>query len=290
MSKYDESIIEPSIAEAKKWVAAFDTSKCGDMEAIAKRFNQRGKTFICVPGPDHVIHAIIFYLKTFDKVDDEDIPEIVEKLEPHKCIWDYYLFAFYESAFSQLDEEDKHEFVRDSFFEMFKAGLGHIVNLGDLIIGIPLPKAVINQNDQLHCEDGPAVEFADGTKAYWWNDVEVDREVIEDPDSVDPISIIKMENQEKKRASFEALGYDRILKPFKPEKIASDDWGTLYELEPSALNDDQGRPARFVRVVCPSTGRVYPFNRVPPNIKKPVEAIAARFGVSAETFKKSEHS
>lgn len=216
------------------------------------------------------------------------------ELTPWDCIWDYYCFAFYESAFKAI--EDKPPFLQHSYFDAYCAGLGFIVNHGSLMLGMPLPRVMrdsaavdARNRNRLHCETGPAIEFGDGTKSWWWRGVQVSQQLIEQPDTIKPADVVKMGNQEQRRAHIERLGYERIATALNLKVIAKDDYGELLESSPNALADDGARPARFVRVTCPSTGRVY-VNRVDPASASCLAGLAQRFGIPVGEYIKLTES
>lgn len=222
----------------------------------------------------------------------EAIQKRVDALDPPSGVWDYYLLAYYTSAYAGVKVEERHPFLQHSLFPAFKAGLGNVFDFDGLQVGVLLPEFHLDDRDRLHREDGPAVRYQDGYETYWWHGLEVPREVIMEPDSIDPKDVLKLDNAETKRAYIEILGWECVLKPLNLTKIASDDWGDLLQLPAKVLDDDDGRDAFFVRVTCPSTGREY-LNRISPDDAasgSPVACIARRFSVAPEDFIDAQHS
>jgi hypothetical protein len=202
----------------------------------------------------------------------------ITKLEPHDCIWDYYLFAFYESAYAGMSE--KHPFISPLWFRCVSQGLGFIVNLGSLLVGLVLPEAHIDANHAIHRADGPALRW--GEEKHWvWHNIELPKQVIEQPDTVTADVLLKETNQERKRAICEALGYERVTKLLGAKVIQRDDYGEL--LEGADLGDDEGRKPRWGRVKDPSTGRIY-LLRVSPTVKTCREAMAETFGIKPADY------
>lgn len=216
----------------------------------------------------------------------------VQSLGLATAVWDYYLLAYYTASYAGVKVEERPPFLRKNLFKAFQSGLGNVFDFDGLQVGVLLPEFHMDDRDRLHREDGPAVRYQDGYESYWWHGIEVPREVILEPDSIDPKDVLQMDNAEQKRAHIEALGWERILKPLELKTIASDDWGDLLELPAKVLDDDRGLPAYFVKVVCPSTGREY-LNRVSPEHakkKSPAACISARFSVTPEEFADAQHT
>lgn len=275
-------------AEGQRWLEAFRTDGICNLEAIQSELSKRrheGQPVLALiaRGPKEVRSKLLEGMQIlFGSKEKSQFTKKLKDLEVWNCIWDYYLMAFYESAYHQLPEEQqKHQFMEHSLFVAFSHGLGFLINLGSLIIGVTLPKIQQDAERRLHSAQGPALVWGDGTKSWWWHGVEVEQTWIENPDSIDPKAVLAETNTEKKRAAYEILGYERLLKPLDPKLIHKDDYGELYECD---LGDDGGKLARFVRVICPSSGRVYPFNRCKPDVKTAKEAVASRWGLTEKQW------
>lgn len=85
---------------------------------------------------------------------------------------------------------------------------------------------------------------------------------------------------------YEILGYERILESVGAKEIQRDDFGTLIQAN---LGDDEGKPAKFVRVKCPSTGRVY-VNRVRPDARTARAAVASRWRLKPSEYELAKES
>lgn len=124
-----------------------------------------------------------------------------------------------------------------------------------------------------HCEDGPALEWPDGYKLYFWKGIGIPGWWIEDKSRLTAEYIFKLENTELRRTAGEILGWENILSALGGEVIQKDNFGSLIQVTlPGA---DQ--PSKFVKVVDPSTGRTY-YNPVPPNMQTCHAGVAWRFG------------
>ena len=165
------------------------------------------------------------------------------------------------------------------FLNAYEAGLWLYWVMPAEVVAVPRPVLHLLEH-RLHCADGPAVHWPNG-RAYWfWRGVQVERDWIERPQSLDPKMALTESNTERRRCLYEILGYERILAAVSAKRVAMDDFGELWEAQ---LDDDRGRPARFVRVKCPSTGRVY-VNRVRPEVKTAREAVASRWRLKPERY------
>ena len=87
-------------------------------------------------------------------------------------IWDYGWLSFY-TAFEDLGidlGESKKEFIQ--FRNLVKSGVFNMIQLNGLCIVSSLPKHVKrNTRNDLHCENGSAIEWRDGYKQHYLNGV-----------------------------------------------------------------------------------------------------------------------
>jgi len=266
--------------EAKLWAAALRMDGVYDKEFILSEL--RARTFEggpvvarVVEDPEELKDAILSGAR---EIDPQLGPATMDVLKQASlCVWDYYYIAFFESACGQLDDEP--EWTRQSLFPAFKAGLGHVVNMGSLVVGLVLPRMCLDVQGRLHCETGPAIAYKK-SKSYWWHGVQIDDAWIEKKDKLTAKQAINEKNAEKKRILYEIIGAEKIAKEVGAKCVQKDDFGQLYTAQ---LNDDRGRLATWVKVVCPSTAREY-WNRVSPECKTAREALAARWRMKPEEY------
>ncbi len=123
------------------------------------------------------------------------------------------------------------------------AGLGPFWVTPTCIIAVPRP-AIWRVADRLHREDGPAVQWADGSRFWFWQGVSVPEPVVADPASITPLAIEAEPNVEVRRVMIERFGWDRYAEAVDAEVLDHDErWGTL-------LRRGSGREALlFLRVV-----------------------------------------
>jgi hypothetical protein len=231
--------------------------------------------------PDEVAtwDALKQRLLTMTPDEEATVAAKVKELRPHDCVWDYYWMAFYESACGQL--QDEPEFTRRSLFACFRAGMGYLVNLGSLKIGVCLPEAHVDDRRRLHRAGGPAIVWGDD-RQWWHGGVRVEEGWIADPEGNCTWEAFLAEtNTERRRAMAEIAGWDRILRGVDHQVIHTDETGDLIEVAKGL--DDTGGMARFARVVCPSTGRVY-LHRVAPTTTTCKEGVASMWGLAADQY------
>lgn len=131
---------------------------------------------------------------------------------------------------------------------------------------------------RLHCEDGPAIKYADGTEVYAWHGVRVPGEWFNNRDSLTPQKALTWENVEQRRAACEILGWVNILAELKSKVIDEDDdpqIGTLLEVNIPDIGKE-----RFLKVKC-GTGRTFALP-VPPTMKTALEANAWTFDINPD--------
>lgn len=125
-----------------------------------------------------------------------------------------------------------------------------------------------DEQNRLHCEDGPAVAYPDGVSMYFWHGISVPAHWITDKANLKASEVLKEENVEKRRAGCEILGWDHILRELNAVEVdvnPNPQIGTLLEVE----LPDAGKE-RFIRVQC-GTGRIFALP-VPPEMRTALEA------------------
>ena len=125
----------------------------------------------------------------------------------------------------------------------------------------------------LHCEDGPAAEYADGHGLYAWHGIAVPGEWIVG-DKLTPQQALTWENLEQRRAACEILGWVNILEGLDAHIIDQHPNPEIGELIEVTL-PDIGRE-RFLKVHCP-TGRTFAIP-VPPEMTSALAANAWTYG------------
>lgn len=94
---------------------------------------------------------------------------------------------------------------------------------------------VLDEQERLHNETGPAIAFRDGYGVYAWRDITVPKEWIENRDSLDTATALAVENVEQRRAACEIIGWHKVLSDPKlnPVVIDKDEphIGTLIQVD-----------------------------------------------------------
>jgi hypothetical protein len=143
---------------------------------------------------------------------------------------------------------------------------------------------VINFDDQnlLHSEAGPAIEYGDGFSVYAWHGTRVPKQWIEDPDnSLTAETALYWENAEERRAACEIIGWDKIISMLNAKVIDENEnpeIGTLLEVN----HDNIGSKEKFLRVQC-GTGRTFAIP-VPPDMSTALEANAWTYNITANDY------
>lgn len=262
--------------EANKWIKALSFSGEHNIPEITKILEKRtfeGKPLTAVyvaASPDEAIQKL---KELYQTANEED--KLVIK-QANSCIWDYYLMAYYETSCKFLPDKNfpEAEFIYQSLFPAFKAGLGFLINLGDVLIGIYLPQVYLDDQQRFHCPNGPALIWGNETQ-YWWHGTQVEKDWIENKESVDPSIALNHPNIEQRRALCEILGWEIILKKLSPVVIDHDKDPEIGDLLEVDLPDSN--KSRFLRVQC-GTGRKFTIP-VPQEMKTALEANAWTYGI-----------
>lgn len=137
-----------------------------------------------------------------------------------------------------------------------------------------------DDENRLHCEDGPAIRYRDGYSVYAWHGTNIPAEWIEKKSELTAKIALTWENIEQRRCACEILGWATILRELNSTVIDSDDdpmIGNLLEVD----IPDIGRE-KFLQVLC-GTGRTFAIP-VPPEMKTALEAQAWTWGLSPSEF------
>jgi len=141
-----------------------------------------------------------------------------------------------------------------------------------------------DDQNRLHCENGPAIKYRDGYSIYSWHGVRVPSDWIEKKDKLSAKTAITWENIEQRRAACEIIGWAKVLKKLQAKVIQEDDdpmIGVLLEVD----IPDIGRE-KFLKVLC-GTGREFAIP-VPPDMKTALEANAWTYGLDGDILRQLE--
>ncbi|MEH2441909.1 DUF6745 domain-containing protein [Nostoc sp.] len=149
-----------------------------------------------------------------------------------------------------------------------------------IICDRPLHLRFDNQN-RLHAEGEPAIEFIDGYSLYSYHGVTLPEKYGKiHPQQWQSQWLLTEENAELRRVLIQGIGYARICQEL--QAIELDNWQeyTLLKID----NDVDEEPIYLLKMTCPSTSFIHAL-RVPPNMKSAREAIGwVNWGVEPEAF------
>lgn len=138
----------------------------------------------------------------------------------------------------------------------------------------------MDDQNRLHNEFGPAIEYKDGTGIYSWHGVTIPDEWITMKSSLTPKIALTWENIEQRRCACEILGWARIIRELNARVIDSDpdpQIGNLLEVDLPDIGKE-----KFLQVLC-GTRRTFAIP-IPPHIETALAAQAWTYGMSEEEF------
>ena len=209
--------------------------------------------FIYVQSPFEVQEYLNLYASALVLQKNPDIEFDKETINHAKENSRYYSLSYYTSV---------SNYTWVSFFKYFER-IGILKNelfknYSDLFISANIyewakleDRAIIcrkplyikrDEQGRLHCTTGPAVEWINGDKHYFVKGIEVPESWIQNKVSLDDIK--DASNAELRRIAMELYGYKEYMINSGAQKIASDEWGELYQLE---VKDDE--PITMVSVL-----------------------------------------
>lgn len=173
--------------------------------------------------------------------------------------------------------------------------------------GLPL-FALQDPEKMVHCQDGPAVVYPDGSTLYYWHGRQVLEEWLPAPGSdwrkrtddpyliprakgqtLSPGQALNVRNVELRRAACEILGWNRVIDSLNGQVLDQDEdpeIGTLVRVTipppPGAWNMI-GTQQMFLRVRC-GTGRDFAL-AVPMECRTALEANAWTYGLTPEEYR-----
>lgn len=207
--------------------------------------------------------------------------ELIEDIDNRR--WDFYSFAFYQSAFAGVPTD--HRWINDCWFDMVEAGLAMVFDLDDVIIGLVRPKIYYNEAGELHRTDGPALEYRGAAKGcdYYLNGIQVPEWVVTTPArEIDCKKALKTTNADVRREIVRKVGVERLIQQLGAEtveKTAVTIGGEPHEYELLKLDIGDGRRREYLKMLNPSIG-VWHVEGVPPGTETVAAALAFRNGTT----------
>lgn len=161
----------------------------------------------------------------------------------------------------------------------------------------------MDDRGRLHREDGPAYGSRDGWGIYSWHGVTVPREVVVSPETLTAKRILEEKNAEVRRVMLERFGGARFVEESGAKAVASDAFGSLYQLplegdEPLTLvkvRNSTPEPDGTVRTywlrVHPELRPMLGGNRLgEPQKLTAVNAVASSFGLRGEEYRPAKET
>jgi len=141
-----------------------------------------------------------------------------------------------------------------------------------------------DEQNRLHCEDGPAILYRDGYSVYAWHGVTIPSEWITNKGELTAKIALTWVNTEQRKAACEIIGWATVLRELNANIIESDEdpmIGTLLEVNTPDIGKE-----KFLRVLC-GTGREFAIP-VPPDMKTALEANAWTYGLEGNLLRDLE--
>ncbi len=144
----------------------------------------------------------------------------------------------------------------------------------------PTKISLDNQN-RLHAQAEPAIQFADGYSLYAYHGVTLPEKYgISYPQEWDLEWLLKEDNAELRRVLIQGIGYERMIKELQAIELDSYQEYTLLAID----NDIDVEPIYLLKMTCPSTKFIHVL-RVPPDVTSAREAICwVNWGIDPKDF------
>lgn len=190
--------------------------------------------------------------------------------------------AFYD-FYQRCGVEQGEDF--QIWMEFLRAGIWDTVLMDEAAVVCRRPIEVHYDDQQrLHNLTGPAVRWVDGHESFLIANVYVKRHWVMEPEKITVREVLRCTNVELRRILLAQMGYERFGR--EANAVVVDSWvdggGEPGEVLEIPMQDDE--PVVLYHFCCPSTKK-RGFLRIPPHIRKCVEAQAWGFDVSSESFR-----
>ncbi len=155
----------------------------------------------------------------------------------------------------------------------------------DMVVFQDRPEHIkFDDQNRLHCEDGPAILYRDQWGVYAWHGVNIPTEWITKKGELTAKIALTWENTEQRKAACEIIGWAKVLRELNATVIESDEdpmIGTLLEVNLPDIGKE-----KFLKVLC-GTGREFAIP-VPPSMKTALEANAWTYGLDGNILRDLE--
>src|SRR3990167_7896891 len=116
--------------------------------------------------------------------------------------WEYYEFIwpiFIAYFYKDLLTVKKRLSTIKALDKCIKAGVGYLWLSDTTLYALPFPEISIDEEKQLHCENGPACEWVGREKSWWVHGVKVTQKIVETPDKLTKQDWLNEKNLEVRR-------------------------------------------------------------------------------------------
>jgi hypothetical protein len=149
----------------------------------------------------------------------------------------------------------------------------------DVVIMQDKPSVIhFDDENRLHAQNGPAIEYRDGFSIYCWHGVPIPEEWI--TKGISAANALAVTNTDQRSAACEICGWNTILRELKAKTINKDKDPMVGELVEVEI--PEAGKARFLRVRC-GTEREFALP-VPMEMKTAREANAWTYALSAKDY------
>jgi len=214
--------------------------------------------------------------------DKQDIIKNALSQWPAPSIWgqfDAVWLAFY-AYFLYEHKADCCERLREQMVISQSAGIWWPFD--QLFIVSERPNILsVDERYRLHSSTGPALSYDDGFNIYAWHGINVDKRIIEQPETITVKEIQTEQNAEMRRILLEQFGFKRYVEQSNAKKLDYDKkYGTLWAVE---VPNDETIVMVEVTNSTPEPDGTYKkyMLQVPPTMLKVRDAVAWTFGIEA---------
>jgi len=199
--------------------------------------------------------------------------------------WDWYTLAANDFARECLDckfskEANKH---LDHLVGIATGAAAYLFFEHCCFVYLKPLKLSLDEGGRLHNGNDAAAEFVDGTQLFAWHGIEVDDQIIKNPQNIRIKDIDDEPNIEMRRILIDRYGLEEYIRDKGARVVHSDRYGRLYRKD---MPGDE--PLVVVRVENstrePDGSRKHYFLRVPPHITRAKEAVAWTFGLDSAHY------
>jgi hypothetical protein len=145
-------------------------------------------------------------------------------------------------------------------------------------------KLSLDDENRLHAEGEPAIQFADGYTLYSYHGVSLPKKYGQLPSTQwQSRWLLEEKNVEVRQVLIQQIGYTRICRELQTQLVYFWQEYTLLKID-AAVDKALEEPIYLLKMTCPSTRRIHAL-RVPPDIESAHAAIRwVNWGIDPEEF------